>query len=184
MSRIGKLPVPVASSVAVTISPDNLVTVKGSKGQLSVKVDPAITVVHDGGEIRVSRSSDEKRFRALHGLYRALIQNIVTGVTDGFKKELEIIGVGYRASMNGPVLELALGYSHPYYFVPPAGITLDVDTKTSKNPRIMVTGSDKELVGQVAAKIRSLRKPEPYKGKGIRYIDEVVRKKAGKSAGR
>jgi large subunit ribosomal protein L6 len=184
MSRIGKLPVSVASNVAVTISPDNLVTVKGIKGQLSVKVDPAITVEHDGGEIRVSRSSDEKRFRALHGLYRALIQNIVTGVTDGFKKELEIIGVGYRASMNGPVLELALGYSHPYYFVPPAGITLDVDTKTSKNPRISITGSDKELVGQVAAKIRSLRKPEPYKGKGIRYVDEVVRKKAGKSAGR
>ena len=184
MSRIGKLPVSVTSNVAVTISPDNLVTVKGIKGQLSVKVDPEITVVHDDGEIRVSRSSDEKRFRALHGLYRALIQNIVTSVTDGFKKELEIIGVGYRASMNGPVLELALGYSHPYYFVPPAGITLDVDTKTSKNPRITVTGSDKELVGQVAAKIRSLRKPEPYKGKGIRYIDEVVRKKAGKSAGR
>ena len=184
MSRIGKLPVSVTSNVAVTISPDNLVTVKGIKGQLSVKVDPEITVVHDDGEIHVSRSSDEKRFRALHGLYRALIQNIVTGVTDGFKKELEIIGVGYRASMNGPVLELALGYSHPYYFVPPAGITLDVDTKTSKNPRITVTGSDKELVGQVAAKIRSLRKPEPYKGKGIRYIDEVVRKKAGKSAGR
>lgn len=184
MSRIGKLPIPVSGNVTVSISSDNLVTVKGSKGQLSVKVDPSIAVVQQGQEILVSRSSEDKKYRALHGLYRALIHNLVVGVSEGFKKELEIIGVGYRASMNGPVLELALGYSHPYYFVPPAGISLDVDTKTSKNPRITVSGMDKELVGQVAAKIRSLRKPEPYKGKGIRYVDEVVRKKAGKSAGR
>lgn len=184
MSRIGKLPIPVSGNVTVSISSDNLVTVKGSKGQLSVKVDPSIAVVQQGQEILVSRSSEDKKYRALHGLYRALIHNLVVGVSEGFKKELEIIGVGYRASMNGPVLELALGYSHPYYFVPPSGISLDVDTKTSKNPRITVSGMDKELVGQVAAKIRSLRKPEPYKGKGIRYVDEVVRKKAGKSAGR
>jgi large subunit ribosomal protein L6 len=184
MSRIGKLPVPIPSNVTVTISSDNLVTVKGTKGALSVKVDSEITVAQVENEIVVTRPSDEKRHRALHGLYRALINNLVVGVTEGFKKELELIGVGYRASMNGNILELALGYSHPYFFIPPQGIGVEVDTKTSKNPRIIITGSDKELVGQVAAKIRSLRKPEPYKGKGVRYVDEVVRKKAGKSAGR
>jgi large subunit ribosomal protein L6 len=184
MSRIGKLPVPIPSNVTVTINSDNLVTVKGTKGALSVKVDSEITVAQVENEIIVTRPTDEKRHRALHGLYRALINNLVVGVTEGFKKELELIGVGYRASMNGNILELALGYSHPYFFIPPQGIGVEVDTKTSKNPRIIITGSDKELVGQVAAKIRSLRKPEPYKGKGVRYVDEVVRKKAGKSAGR
>jgi large subunit ribosomal protein L6 len=184
MSRIGKLPVPIAKNVTISISKGNLVTVKGAKGELSVQVDPEIGVEQIDNEIIVTRSSEDKRYRAMHGLYRALIHNLVVGVTDGFKKELELIGVGYRASMNGNILELALGYSHPYYFIPPAGISVEVDTKTSKNPRITVAGSDKELVGQVAAKIRSLRKPEPYKGKGIRYVDEVVRKKAGKSAGR
>ncbi len=184
MSRIGKLPVPIAKNVTISISKGNLVTVKGAKGELSVQVDPEIGVEQIDSEIIVTRSSEDKRYRAMHGLYRALIHNLVVGVTDGFKKELELIGVGYRASMNGNILELALGYSHPYYFIPPAGISVEVDTKTSKNPRITVAGSDKELVGQVAAKIRSLRKPEPYKGKGIRYVDEVVRKKAGKSAGR
>jgi len=184
MSRIGKLPVPIANNVTISISKGNLVTVKGAKGELSVQVDPEIGVEQIDNEIIVTRSSEDKRYRAMHGLYRALIHNLVVGVTDGFKKELELIGVGYRASMNGNILELALGYSHPYYFIPPTGISVEVDTKTSKNPRITVAGSDKELVGQVAAKIRSLRKPEPYKGKGIRYVDEVVRKKAGKSAGR
>lgn len=184
MSRIGKLPVPIAKNVTISISKGNLVTVKGAKGELSVQVDPEIGVEQIDNEIIVTRSSEDKRYRAMHGLYRALIHNLVVGVTDGFKKELELIGVGYRATMNGNILELALGYSHPYYFIPPAGISVEVDTKTSKNPRITVAGSDKELVGQVAAKIRSLRKPEPYKGKGIRYVDEVVRKKAGKSAGR
>lgn len=184
MSRIGKLPVPIAKNVTISISKGNLVTVKGAKGELSVQVDPEIGVEQIDNEIIVTRSSEDKRYRAMHGLYRALIHNLVVGVTDGFKKELELIGVGYRASMNGNILELALGYSHPYYFIPPTGISVEVDTKTSKNPRITVAGSDKELVGQVAAKIRSLRKPEPYKGKGIRYVDEVVRKKAGKSAGR
>lgn len=184
MSRIGKLPVPIANNVTVTISSENLVTVKGAKGELSIKVDPEINVALINNEVIVTRPSEDKRHRALHGLYRALIHNLVVGVTEGFKKELELIGVGYRASMNGNILELALGYSHPYFFIPPKSIAVEVDTKTSKNPRIIITGSDKELVGQVAAKIRSLRKPEPYKGKGIRYVDEVVRKKAGKSAGR
>jgi large subunit ribosomal protein L6 len=120
----------------------------------------------------------------VHGLYRTLINNLVVGVSDGFTKELEIIGVGYRASLSGKILELALGYSHPFFFVPPRDINIEIDTKTTKNTRIIISGADKQLVGQVAAKIRSLRKPEPYKGKGIRYVNEHVRKKAGKSAGR
>ncbi len=184
MSRIGKLPVPLKSNVTVNVTPGNFVTVKGSKGELSLQVDPDIQVEVTKEEILVKRPSDDRRFRALHGLYRALINNLVVGVSEGFKKELEIIGVGYRASLNGNILELALGYSHPFFFVPPKGISVEVDTKTTKNTRIIISGSDKQLVGQVAAKIRSLRSPEPYKGKGIRYVGEQVRKKAGKSAGR
>lgn len=184
MSRIGKLPVPLKSNVTVNVTPGNFITVKGSKGELSLQVDPDIQVEVTKEEILVKRPSDDRRFRALHGLYRALINNLVVGVSEGFKKELEIIGVGYRASLNGNILELALGYSHPFFFVPPKGISVEVDTKTTKNTRIIISGSDKQLVGQVAAKIRSLRSPEPYKGKGIRYVGEQVRKKAGKSAGR
>ena len=184
MSRIGKQPVSLRPNVTVNVTPGNLVTVKGKNGEMSLQVDPNIIVEVTADEILVKRPSDERRFRALHGLYRTLISNLVVGVTDGFKKELEIIGVGYRASMNGKVLELALGFSHPFFFVPPQGISIEVDTKTTKNTRIIITGADKQLVGQVAAKIRSLRSPEPYKGKGVRYVDEQVRKKAGKSAGR
>lgn len=130
----------------------------------------------------INRNNDEKSNRALHGLFRALINNAVVGVSEGYTKKLEIIGVGYRASISGDVLELSLGYSHPIFFVPPEGITIEVDTKSSKNPILVITGVDKEMVGQVAAKIRSFRKPEPYKGKGIRYVGEQVRRKAGKSA--
>ncbi len=184
MSRIGKLPVPIAKGVECTLGADNVVTVKGAKGVLSVTVDPSIKVEQVENDIVLTRSSEEKNVKALHGLYRSLINNCVIGVSEGYTKTLEIIGVGYRASVNGNVLELSLGYSHPFYFIPPDGITLEVDTKSSKNPRISVSGIDKELVGQVAAKIRSLRKPEPYKGKGVRYLNEQVRKKAGKSAGR
>lgn len=184
MSRIGKQPVPLKPNVTVKVTPGNLVTVKGAKGEMSLQVSPEISVEVTESEILVTRPSDEKRFRAMHGLYRTLINNLVVGVSEGFKKELEIIGVGYRASLNGKILELALGYSHPFYFVPPQGIDMEIDTKTTKNTRIIITGADKQLVGQVAAKIRSLRSPEPYKGKGIRYVDEHVRKKAGKSAGR
>lgn len=184
MSRIGKQPVPIMPNVTVNVTPGNLVTVKGAKGEMSLQVDPDISVEVNGNEILVNRPSDDKRFRALHGLYRTLINNLVVGVSEGFKKELEIIGVGYRASMNGKVLELALGYSHPFFFVPPQGIEIEIDTKSSKNTRIIISGADKQLVGQVAAKIRSLRSPEPYKGKGVRYLNEQVRKKAGKSAGR
>jgi large subunit ribosomal protein L6 len=184
MSRIGKLPVPIKPNVTVNVSKGNMVTVKGSKGELSLQVDPSIIVEVTADEVLVKRPSDEKRLRAMHGLYRSLINNLVVGVSDGFKKELEIIGVGYRASLNGKALELALGFSHPFFFVPPSGIEIEIDTKSSKNTRIVITGVDKQLVGQVAAKIRSLRSPEPYKGKGVRYVDEQVRKKAGKSAGR
>jgi large subunit ribosomal protein L6 len=184
MSRIGKLPVPIKPNVTVNVSKGNMVTVKGSKGELSLQVDPSIIVEVTADEVLVKRPSDEKRLRAMHGLYRSLINNLVVGVSDGFKKELEIIGVGYRASLNGKALELALGFSHPFFFVPPSGIDIEIDTKSSKNTRIVITGVDKQLVGQVAAKIRSLRSPEPYKGKGVRYVDEQVRKKAGKSAGR
>ncbi len=178
------MPVPLAKGVEFSIDPANKVTVKGAKGTLSLQVDPRIKVEQKENEVVVDRASDEKNIKSLHGLYRVLISNLVTGVTDGFKKELEIIGVGYRANLNGNILELTLGYSHPFYFVPPDGITIEVDTKTSKNPRITISGIDKELVGQVAAKIRSLRPPEPYKGKGVRYVGEHVRKKAGKSAGK
>lgn len=183
MSRIGKMPVPLAKGVELSIDPANKVTAKGAKGELSLQVDPRLKVEKKEEEIVLARNSEEKDVKSIHGLYRVLISNLITGVSEGFKKELEIIGVGYRAMINGNVLELTLGYSHPYYFVPPEGINLEVDTKTSKNTRIIITGIDKELVGQVAAKIRSLRPPEPYKGKGVRYVGEYVRKKAGKSAG-
>ena len=184
MSRIGKQPVPLKPNVTVNVTPGNLVTVKGANGEMSLQVDPNISIEITKDEILVTRPSDDKRFRALHGLYRTLINNLVVGASDGFKKELEIIGVGYRASLNGKVLELALGFSHPFFFVPPKDINIEIDTKTTKNTRIIISGADKQLVGQVAAKIRSLRSPEPYKGKGVRYVNEHVRKKAGKSAGR
>ncbi len=184
MSRIGILPITVNDKTEVKISADNTVTVKGKNGELSLKVDPRIEIKQENGEVTVDRKNNDRQSRAMHGLYRSLINNMVVGVNDGFEKTLEVIGVGFRASMNGNMLELALGYSHAFYFVPPEGINIEVDTKTSKNPRIKISGADKALVGQVAAKIRSLRKPEPYKGKGIRYLGEKVRKKAGKSAGK
>ena len=184
MSRIGKSPINIPAGIEVKLSDDNVVSVKGKLGELTEKIHNDITVEINEGIIEFKRPSDQKDHRALHGLSRALVNNMIVGVSEGFTKTLEIIGVGYRASMNGKVLELALGYSHPYYFVPPTGISIEVDTKTTKNTRIIISGSDKVLVGQVAAKIRSLRPPEPYKGKGVRYLDEQVRKKAGKSAGR
>lgn len=182
MSRIGKLPVPLAEKVEFSIDADNVITVKGEKGSTTLQVHPNISVEKAENEIVVTRSTDLKQDRALHGLYRALINNMVVGVTEGYTKKLEIVGVGFRAAMNGDVLELNLGYSHPIFFVPPQGISIEVDTKTSKNPILIITGIDKELVGQVSAKIRSFRKPEPYKGKGIKYVGEQIRRKAGKSA--
>lgn len=182
MSRIGNQPIELKDEVEFSIDGDNVVTIKGQKGTDSIKIHPSISVEKKDGEIIVSRNAEEKLDRSLHGLTRSLIDNMVTGVTEGYKKELEIIGVGYRASISGDVVELTLGYSHPIYFVPPQDVDIEVDTKSRKNPVLIVSGINKELVGQVAAKIRSLRPPEPYKGKGIRYVDEWVRRKAGKSA--
>lgn len=184
MSRIGKLPVQLDKNVTVTVAKNNVVTVKGPKGELSAQVDPDIQVAVQDGTLEVSRPTDQKRHRAMHGLYRSLIQNMVTGVSEGYRKELEVIGVGYRAVVNNGILELALGFSHPIYFLPPTGIKVDVDTKRGKNAIIVVEGVDKQMVGQVAAKLRALRPPEPYKGKGVRYVDEYVRRKAGKTAAR
>ena len=184
MSRVGKLPIPVGDKVKVDIGSNNLVTVRGPKGELSLRVDPDILLEVAEGQLNVSRPTDQKRHRALHGLYRALLNNMVVGVSEGYKRELEVIGVGFRAAEANGVLELALGYSHPIFFVPPKGVSVAVDTKRSKNTFIIVEGIDKHLVGQTAAKIRSLRPPEPYKGKGVRYTDEHVRRKAGKTAAR
>jgi len=182
MSRIGKLPIPLTDKVEFSIDADNVVTVKGDKGTSSLQIHPNISVEKTDGEILVKRNSEVKQDRALHGLYRSLINNMVVGVTEGYTKKLEIIGVGFRAAINGDVLELNLGYSHPIFFVAPQGINIEVDTKTKKNPLVIISGIDKELVGHVSAKIRSFRKPEPYKGKGIRYEGEQIRRKAGKSA--
>ncbi|ACY47754.1 50S ribosomal protein L6 [Rhodothermus marinus] len=184
MSRIGRLPIHLPDGVRVEVAPNNVVTVTGPKGTLTLQVDPDITVEVADKTVRVLRPTEQKRHRAMHGLYRALIQNMVTGVTEGYRKELEIIGIGFRASMSGNMLELALGYSHPIYFVPPEGIKLSVRSERGSNPIVIVEGIDKQLVGEVAAKIRALRPPEPYKGKGIRYVGEYVRRKAGKTAGR
>jgi large subunit ribosomal protein L6 len=177
MSRIGRAPVPVPDGVAVQIN-DGKITVKGPKGELSRSIPGAITVRQDEGQLLVERPDDERENRALHGLARALVNNMVVGVTEGFKKELDIVGVGYRATARGPEkLDLALGFSHPVSIDAPPGITFDVPSPTHIN----VNGIDKELVGQVAANIRKLRKPEPYKGKGVRYTNEHVARKAGKT---
>jgi large subunit ribosomal protein L6 len=188
MSRIGKLPIPVADGVTFDVNAKNHVTVKGPKGQLQLAVDPDLSLAVEDGEIVVSRPTEQKRHKALHGLTRSLIANMVQGVAEGYTKELEVIGVGYRAEatkVSGlDVLELALGFSHPIYFVPPDGIDIQAETIRGKNPIIKISGIDKQLVGQVAAKIRALRPPEPYKGKGVRYSDEFVRRKAGKTAAR
>ncbi len=184
MSRIGKLPIELTDKVSVDVSGGNLVTVKGPKGELSTQIDPDLQVEINDGQLQVVRPTEQKRHRSMHGLYRSLINNMVVGVTDGYKKELEVIGVGYRAAVTNGVLELALGFSHPIYFLPPEGINVSVDTKRGKNPVVVVEGIDKQMVGQVASKIRELRPPEPYKGKGIRYTDEYVRRKAGKTAAR
>jgi large subunit ribosomal protein L6 len=184
MSRIGKQPIEIGDKVTVDVAANNLVTVKGPRGELSVQIDPEMTVKLENGHVLVSRPSEQKRHKAVHGLYRSLIDNAVIGVTEGYRKELEVIGVGYRAAVSNGVLELALGFSHPIYFVPPKGVTIEVDAKRGKNPVIMIEGTDKQMVGQVAAKIRGLRPPEPYKGKGVRYVDEYVRRKAGKTAAR
>ncbi len=176
MSRIGNKPISVPSSVDVTID-GNRVSVKGPKGTLARELPELIVVARDGDDVVVSRPNDQPKVRSLHGLTRSLVANMVAGVTDGFVKELDIVGVGYRAAAKGQGIEIQVGYSHPVEVQPPDGITFEVPQPT----RIVVRGIDKELVGQVAADIRKIRKPEPYKGKGIRYVDEYVRRKAGKT---
>ena len=184
MSRIGKAPISVPSGVTVTVGNDNVVTVKGPKGELKQPIDRDIKVEVKDGTINVSRPTDQIRHRALHGLSRALVANLVKGVTDGYTKKLELIGVGFKAANSGNVLDLALGYSHNIVFEIPKEIKVATEQLKGQNPTITLEGSDRQLLGQVAAKIRSLRKPEPYKGKGVRYSGEVVRKKAGKAAGK
>ena len=182
MSRIGKLPIAIPAGVTVTLK-DDVVTVKGPKGELSQYVNPLITVTISEKEVLVSRSSDEKQERSMHGLYRALINNMVVGVSEGYKKELELVGVGYRVSNTGNVMELALGFTHPIFMVLPAEIKVETKTERNKNPLITLESCDKQLLGAVCAKIRSFRKPEPYKGKGVKFVGEVIRRKSGKSAG-
>lgn len=183
MSRIGKMPIPLPKGVTLNVE-KGAVSVKGPKGELWQEVDPDIEVAVEDGTIEVRRPTEQKRHRAMHGLYRSLIANMVQGVSEGYKRELELIGVGYRAQLNGDILELGLGFSHPIYFMAPQGIKLSVAQERGKNAVITIEGADKQMVGQVSAKIRSLRPPEPYKGKGIRYTDEFVRRKAGKTAAR
>lgn len=182
MSRIGKKPISLPSNVTVAVSNANLVTVKGPKGTLTQEVDPDIKVAVQDGEIVLERPTEQKRHKALHGLYRALVNNMIEGVNNGFKTQLEIVGVGYKATVTNNVLELSLGYSHSIYVAIPAEVKATAVTEKGKNPTVTLEGIDKQLVGQVAAKIKSLRKVEPYKGKGIRTVGEVVRRKAGKTA--
>lgn len=184
MSRIGKKPINIPSGVTVDVSAHGTVTVKGPKGTLTQDVNPDIQVKVDGNEIVVSRPTESKRHKSLHGLYRSLINNMVIGVSTGYKKDLELVGVGYKASNQGQVLELSLGYSHSIFMALPNEISLKTETPKGKNPLITLEGIDKELIGQVAAKIKSLRKVEPYKGKGVRFVGEQVRRKAGKTAGK
>ena len=184
MSRIGKAPITVPSGVTVSVGNDNVVTVKGPKGELKQPIDRDIKVEVQDGTINIVRPTDQIRHRALHGLSRALVANLVKGVTDGYTKKLELIGVGFKAVNSGNVLDLALGYSHNIIFEVPKEIKVATEQLKGQNPTITLEGSDRQLLGQVAAKIRSLRKPEPYKGKGVRYSGEIVRKKAGKAAGK
>ncbi|HKO80207.1 MAG TPA: 50S ribosomal protein L6 [Chitinophagaceae bacterium] len=184
MSRIGKQVITVPAGVTISVGKDNVVTVKGPKGELKQAIDRDITVEVKDGQASVARPTDQIRHRALHGLYRALIANLVKGVTDGYSKKLELIGVGFKAANQGNVLDLALGYSHNIIFEVPKELKVATEQLKGQNPIITLEGIDKQLVGQVAAKLRSLRKPEPYKGKGVRYVGEVVRKKAGKAAGK
>ncbi|MBY0478748.1 MAG: 50S ribosomal protein L6 [Chitinophagaceae bacterium] len=184
MSRIGKKPIVIPQGVTVTLGKDNVVTVKGPKGELKESIDRDITVEVKDGEVTFNRPTDQGRHRAMHGLYRSLVSNMVAGVTEGFSKKLELVGVGYKAANQGNVLDLALGYSHNIIFDVPKELKVATAQEKGQNPTIMLEGIDKQLLGAVAAKIRSLRKPEPYKGKGVKYAGEFIRRKAGKAAGK
>lgn len=182
MSRVGNKLIELPSAVTLSVNAENVVTVKGPKGSLSQAIDRDIAVVLEDNQVKVSRPTEQKRHKALHGLYRALVNNMVVGVSTGFKINLEIIGVGYKATIANNILELNLGYSHNIFLAIPAEITATAVTEKGQNPKVILESADKQLIGDVAAKIRSLRKVEPYKGKGIRFAGEVVRRKAGKSA--
>jgi large subunit ribosomal protein L6 len=184
MSRIGKQPVVVPNGVTISVDKNNIVTVKGPKGELKQAIDSDITVEVKDGKVDLTRPTDQIRHRAMHGLYRSLVANLVEGVTNGYKKDLELVGVGFKAVNQGNVLDLALGYSHNIIFEVPKELKVATATEKGKNPIISLEGIDKQLIGQVAAKLRSLRKPEPYKGKGVKYVGEVLRRKAGKAAGK
>lgn len=182
MSRIGKLPISIPSGVTVSVKGDT-VTVKGPKGELVQKINPNIKMEIKDGEVTFSRPSDEPEMRAMHGLYRALVHNMVVGVTEGYKKELQLVGVGYRVSNQGQVLEFALGYTHNIFLQLPKEIKVETKSERNQDPLVILESCDKQLLGQVCAKIRSFRAPEPYKGKGVKFVGEQIRRKAGKSAG-
>jgi len=184
MSRVGKNPVKIVKGVQVTVGKDNVVTVKGPKGELKQTVDPDIKVEVKDDKIELARPTDQIRHKAMHGLYRALINNMIVGVTDGYTKTLELVGVGYKATNQGNLLDLSLGFSHNIVVEIPKELTVATAQEKGKNPKVILTSADKQLLGQVAAKIRSLRKPEPYKGKGVKFEGEVLRRKAGKAAGK
>jgi large subunit ribosomal protein L6 len=182
MSRIGKKTVIIPEGVTVSVDGNNVVTAKGPKGELSQAIEREMKIVIDGSELKVARPTEQKRHKALHGLSRSLINNVIVGVSEGYKKELELVGVGYKATNNGNVLDLSLGYSHNIYFVVPKEISVNTEMLKGQNPKVTFEGIDKQLLGLVAAKLKSLRKIEPYKGKGVRFVGEHVRKKAGKTA--
>ena len=183
MSRIGKAPISLPAGVSVSVD-KSLVTVKGPKGELMQKIDPDITLKIEDSQVEVHRPTEQKRHKAMHGLYRTLIYNMVEGVSKGFEIEMEVVGVGYKASNQGQKLELSLGFSHPVVWVLPPEIKVETESKRGEAPKIKLTGIDKQLIGQIAAKIRGLRPPEPYKGKGIRFKGEQIRRKAGKAGGK
>ena len=183
MSRIGNAVIDLPAKVEISVSDSNLVTVKGPKGELTQQIDPDLSVKIEDGSLKVGRPTNQKRHKAMHGLFRSLIANMVTGVSEGYTKELELIGVGFRASNSGNLLELSVGYSHPIMFYIPNELKLTTETVKGSPPLVRLEGIDKQLIGHIAAKIRAFRSPEPYKGKGIHYKGEVIRRKAGKTAG-
>ncbi len=184
MSRVGNLPISLPKGVDIQVSKGNLVTVKGPKGTLQEQIDPDITIGMEDGTMTFARPTDQNRHKSLHGLSRALVSNMISGVTTGYSRTLELVGVGYRVSNTGNLLEIIVGYSHPIYFYVPEEIKVETKTEKGSNPMIILSSTDKQLLGQIAAKIRSYRKPEPYKGKGIKYQNEILRRKAGKTSGK
>lgn len=182
MSRIGKLPITLPAGVTVNVSDNNMVTVKGPKGELNQQLNSGMKVEVKDAELSITRPDDRKESRSMHGLYRSLVNNMIIGVSEGFRKELELVGVGYRVSNDGQILELSLGYSHSILLQLPKEIKVETKMERNKNPLILLESCDKQLLGQVCAKIRSFRKPEPYKGKGVRFVGEEVRRKSGKTA--